>query len=67
MSIKEPTYSALKASWNKTVNRIREHYGLDPFDVDEPDFSNRTCKDCGHYKVCRYKADGVPICEDYLD
>ena len=25
-----------------------------------------TCKNCLHYKVCKYKCDGVPVCEDYL-
>ena len=67
MSNKEPTFAQLKASWNKTVNRIREHYGLDLFEVDDPDYSGRTCKDCLHYKVCKYKASCIPICEDFLD
>lgn len=67
MSNNTPSYGQLKASWNRTVNRIREHYGMDLFDVDEPDLTDRTCKDCVHYKVCKYKADCVPICEDYLD
>lgn len=62
-----PTYSEFKANWNKTVNRIRVHYGMEPFEVVDPDLSNKTCKDCVHYKVCKYKADCVPICEDYLD
>jgi hypothetical protein len=61
------TASAVQALWNKTVNRIREHYGMEPLEVNEPDFKDRTCKDCVHYKVCKYKRDDVPICEDYLD
>ncbi len=63
----EPTYSEFKVAWNRAVNRIREHYGMKPFDVADPDYSDRTCKDCVHYKVCKYKADCLPICEDYLD
>lgn len=64
-----PSYNdgAFQALWNKTVNRIREHYGMEPVEVVEPDFTDRTCKDCVHYKVCKYKRDDVPICEDYLD
>lgn len=53
--------------WNKAVNRIREHYGMELLEVNEPDFTDKTCKDCVHYKVCRYKKDDSPICEDYLD
>ena len=67
MSNKEPTFTSLQASWNKTVNRIRKHYGMELLEVAEPDYSDRTCKDCFHYKVCKYKASGLPICEDYLD
>lgn len=64
-----PTYkaSAFCASWNKTVNRIRKHYGMEQFEVAEPDFTEKTCKDCVHYKVCKYKKDGSPVCEDFLD
>ena len=66
---KKNTYvgSQFIAKWNNTVNRFREHYGMELLDVNEPDFSDRTCKDCVHYKVCKYKNDGVPVCEDYLD
>lgn len=67
MLTKTYKYTALCYSWNKVVNRLRKHYGMELFDEEEPDYSDRTCKDCVHYKVCRYKADGVPICDDYLD
>ena len=71
-SIGKDTKCAYKASefcatWNKTVNRLREHYGLTPFIVEEQDNSGKTCKDCVHYKVCKYKADDMPVCDDYLD
>ena len=59
--------STFRVEWNRAVNRIRKHYGLEPFEIDEPDYSDRTCKDCIHYNVCKYKAKGIPICEDYLD
>ena len=59
--------TAFCSLWNKTVNRIREHYGMMLFDVNEPDFTGKTCKDCVHYKVCKYKKDDSPICEDFLD
>lgn len=64
-----PTYkaSAFCAEWNKTVNRIRKHYGMEQFEVTEPDFTEKTCKDCVHYKVCKYKKDDSPVCEDFLD
>ena len=65
----KPAYKASEfcASWNKTVNRIRKHYGMKPFDVIEEDFSEKTCKDCVHYKVCKYKCADAPVCDDYLD
>ena len=54
--------------WNRTVNVFRKHLGLELFEVaKEPDIEVKTCKDCAHYKVCRYKLDDTPICEDFLE
>ena len=71
-SIGDTTHSSYRASgfcaaWNKTVNRIREYYGMPLFIVEEEDNNSKTCKDCVHYNVCKYKAEGVPVCDDYLD
>ena len=49
--------------WNKTVNRIRIAYGMEPLRKQN---STKTCKDCKHYVVCKYKAENVPVCEDFL-
>jgi hypothetical protein len=70
--ISEKTHKDYRASefcalWNKTVNRFRKHEGLSLFEVEEPDFTEKTCKDCVHYKVCKYKMDDTPVCDDFLD
>ena len=58
------------ARWNRTVNVFRKHEGLELFAVVETQViteREKTCKDCAHYKVCRYKMDDIPICEDFLE
>lgn len=44
--------------WNATVNQIRSKLGKDPLKV--------SCKDCAHRKVCKYVADGMGVCDEYL-
>ena len=61
------TDSEFCARWNRTVNLFRKRYGMMPFVTVEEDNSAKTCKDCVHYKVCKYKISDMTVCEDFLD